>query len=156
MTVAVREVLEGDVPAVVALVTRVLSEFGLVFGVGAATDQQLHGLPASYREAGGRFWVAVEGEQLLGTCGVFPVAEGDLEVRKMYLDGAARGRGIGARLLDEAVSFARSVGARRLVLDTVDEMAQAIRFYEAYGFVRDDAQLRGSRCTRGYARLLDP
>ncbi|MBK7397587.1 MAG: GNAT family N-acetyltransferase [Myxococcales bacterium] len=152
--VVVREVVAGDVPAVVALVTRVLAEFGLVFGVGAATDDQLHALPGSYREAGGRFWVAVEGDQLLGTCGVFPVADGDLELRKMYLDGAARGRGVGKLLLDEAVSFARSVGARRLVLDTVDEMKQAIRFYEANGFARDDAQLRGSRCTRGYVRRL--
>ena len=115
--VVVREVVAGDVPAVVALVTRVLAEFGLVFGVGAATDDQLHALPGSYREAGGRFWVAVDGDQLLGTCGVFPVAEGDLELRKMYVTAAGRGQGLGARLLDVALAFARSVGAKAVVLE---------------------------------------
>jgi hypothetical protein len=41
-----------------------------------------------------------------------------------------------------------------MVLDTVEEMAHAIAFYEAHGFVRDDAQIRGARCTRGYSRSL--
>jgi putative acetyltransferase len=154
--VGVRPVTAADVPAVVRLVTDVLAEFGLEFGVGSATDQQLFSLPASYEDAGGRFWVAVDGAEVIGTCGVHPVADGDLEVRKMYLAPAARGRGVGARLLAEAVAFAEARGARRLVLDTVDEMAQAIRFYEAHGFRRDDSQVRGSRCTRGYVRELGP
>lgn len=56
--------------------------------------------------------------------------------------------------LETAVAFARGRGAKRLVLDTVDEMTRAIAFYEAHGFTRDDAYIRGSRCTRGYARTL--
>jgi putative acetyltransferase len=82
--------------------------------------------------------VATDDGALLGTCGVFPLGGGDWELRKMYLDAAARGRGVG----------------RRLVLDTTEQMTRAIAFYEANGFVRDDAQVRGSRCSRGYARTL--
>jgi hypothetical protein len=33
-------------------------------------------------------------------------------------------------------------------------MTRAITFYESQGFVRDDAQKRGARCTRGYLRVL--
>ena len=40
------------------------------------------------------------------------------------------------------------------LVDTIEEMADAIRFYEAHGFRRDDGQVRGSRCTRGYVREL--
>ena len=91
---------------------------------------------------------------LLGTCGVFPVAAATFELRKMYLRPAARGLGLGGRLLDVAAAWARDHGGRRLVLDTVETMTRAIAFYEAHGFVRDDAQMRGARCTRGYAREL--
>ena len=149
----IREVEETDVPSVIALVRGVLAEFGLELGVGAETDKQLFELPRSYAANGGRFWVADEGG-IVGTCGVFPVADGDLELRKMYLDPDTRGRGVGKALLERAVAFARAEGARRLVLDTVEEMRAAIRFYEANGFVRDDEQRRGSRCTRGYCRVL--
>ena len=72
----------------------------------------------------------------------------------MYLSPAARGRGVGVRLLDEAVAFARAEGGQRMVLDTVEAMTRAIAFYEAHGFVRDDAQIRGARCSRGYVRAL--
>jgi len=40
------------------------------------------------------------------------------------------------------------------VLDTTEQMTRAIRFYEDNGFVRDDAQRRGARCSRGYVREL--
>jgi hypothetical protein len=41
-----------------------------------------------------------------------------------------------------------------MVLDTVEQMKGAIGFYEANGFARDDTQIRGARCTRGYARTI--
>jgi putative acetyltransferase len=158
----IRPATADDVPAVVDLVRAVLAEFGIRFGVGSATDEQLLDLPGSYVDRGGAFWVAIGGDgALLGTCGVFPIdRDGDtdpprtFELRKMYLLGAARGLGLGRALLDEAVAFARARGGERLVLDTTEQMQRAIAFYEANGFVRDDAEIRGARCTRGYARRL--
>jgi GNAT superfamily N-acetyltransferase len=152
--VEIRLAERADVPGVIELVTETLAEFGLAFGVGAETDDQLRGLPASYADGGGAFWVALDGGALVGTCGVFPVAPDALELRKMYLRPAARGRGVGAQLLAEATAWARARGAAWLVLDTVEAMTRAIAFYEAHGFVRDDAQRRGSRCSRGYAKRL--
>ena len=148
----VRAVTAGDVPAVITLVTEVLAEFGLAFGEGSATDAELHELPASY--ASGAFWVADRGGELLGTCGMFPVAPNIYELRKMYLRPASRGHGLGKRMLDVAIAWARERGGTHVVLDTIHEMAQAIAFYEANGFVRDDAQIRGARCTRGYVRTI--
>ena len=151
----IRRVQTADVPSVVALVRETLAEFGLTFGQGAETDAPLLSLPASYESSGGAFWVATTATgALVGTCGVAPVAPGVFEVRKMYLRPAARGSGVAQRLLDECVTWARAHGGRRLVLDTIDAMDRAIRFYERNGFVRDDAEIRGSRCTRGYSRNL--
>jgi putative acetyltransferase len=150
----VRPVTADDVPAVVALITTTLAEFGLTFGVGSSTDDALRALPGSYTDGGGAFWLATHGGELLGTCGVYPLAPATFELRKMYLAPAARGTGLGARLLDVAIEWTRARGGRELVLDTVEEMTRAIAFYEAHGFVRDDAQVRGARCTRGYRRAL--
>lgn len=148
--VVVRAVRAEDAHGVVALVRDVLAEFGLRFGEGADTDAELARLPASYTGKGGAFWIAEQGGELVGTCGVAPVAEGTLELRKMYLRPAARGLGAGERLLREALAFARTSGARRVVLDTTEQMTRAIAFYERHGFVRDDAQIRGCRCSLGY------
>lgn len=145
-----RPVTATDVPKVIELVRATLAEFGLEFGKGAATDDQLVQLPGSYREAGGEFFVAYEGPELIGTAGVAPVEQGVFELRKMYLSPTVRGRGVGAALLKACLTHCRSQGARRVVLDTTEKMTAAIAFYERNGFIRDDTQVRGARCSRGY------
>jgi putative acetyltransferase len=153
--VLLREVMASDVPHIAALVTSVLAEFGLRFGEGSETDAQILALPRSYGDRGGCFWVATEPDgALLGCAGVFPVDVTTVELRKMYLHANARGRGVGKRLLESAVRWSVEQGATRMVLDTVEQMNRAIGFYEANGFVRDDTQIRGGRCTRGYVRVL--
>lgn len=152
--VDVRRVRATDVPAVIALVRDVLAEFGLELGKGAKTDDDLPKLPESYDDHGGAFWVAVGAGEIIGTCGVFPVGEDTLELRKMYLRPSARGLRLGKRLLDEALRFARANSVKRIVLDTTHQMTRAIAFYEANGFVRDDSEIRGARCSRGYVRIL--
>lgn len=154
MSVDIRRVREADVPTVVALVRDVLAEYGLKFGVGAKTDDEVLQLPRSYDEGGGAFWVAERDGEIIGTCGVFPVEPRTYELRKMYLLPAARGLGVGKKLLDEALRWTKAQGGERMVLDTIHEMTRAIAFYEANGFVRDDTQIRGARCSRGYARKI--
>ncbi len=151
MSHTIRPVEAADVGPVLALVRDSLAEFGLEFGVGSDTDEQLRGLPVSYATRGGAFLVAVDGAgTVIGTAGVYPVAAGVYELRKMYLRPAARGQGVAARLFDACLAFCRERQARQIVLDTLHEMTAAIDFYERRGFVRDDAQIRGARCSRGY------
>ncbi len=148
--VRLREVEERDVPPLAVLVREVLGEFGLEFGVGSATDEEVLRLPSSYVDRGGAFWIAEDEQGLLGSCGIFPLEPAIFELRKMYVHPRARGRGVGRALLVRAVAQARARGAAMLVLDTLHTMEDAIRLYERHGFVRDDAQIRGARCTRGY------
>jgi putative acetyltransferase len=150
-----RRVQAADVPAVVEVVRETLAEYGLTFGEGAATDAPLLALPASYEAEGGAFWVVTRPDgAVVGTCGVAPVEPGVFELRKMYLRPETRGTGVAQRLLETCVAWCRAQGGSRLVLDTIHEMTRAIRFYERNGFARDDTQVRGSRCSRGYARDL--
>ena len=152
-----RPITSAEVPAAIALVRATLPEFGLTFGEGSPTDAQMSALPGSYRDAGGEFFVALDdGGALLGTAGVMPVAPGVFELRKMYLRPATRGQGVGKKLLAACLAFCRERQAVSVVLDTLHEMKEAVAFYERNGFVRDDAQIRGSRCSRGYRLDLAP
>jgi ribosomal protein S18 acetylase RimI-like enzyme len=56
--------------------------------------------------------------------------------RMLAVDPAARGRGIGERLVLACLERARAAGKRRMVLSTDTRMAAAHRLYERLGFSR--------------------
>jgi putative acetyltransferase len=68
----------------------------------------------------------------------------------MYLRASLRGRGVGRKLLQIAIAWAREHQIERIVLDTTEEMRAARRLYEANGFVRTD----GAVPRQGQTRLL--
>jgi putative acetyltransferase len=57
------------------------------------------------------------------------------EVKRMYVAPAARGNGVGRRLLEDLEAFARSRGAQRLVLETGPLQVEALALYERAGFI---------------------
>ncbi|RBQ20261.1 MarR family transcriptional regulator [Spongiactinospora rosea] len=100
---------------------------GLVARIVA--DYADHHDPA--REAG---WIAeVDGER--AGC-VFCVRKDDetAQLRMLLVEPFARGLGIGGRLVDECVSFARAAGYRRIMLWTRHALTDARRLYQRAGF----------------------
>jgi putative acetyltransferase len=85
---------------------------------------------------GGQIFFVIEGEDVLGTCAVLPHGPGEYEIAKMAVAPAARGRGFGDRLMEAAVAFARSAGARKVVIVSNTRLGPAIRLYEKHRFVR--------------------
>jgi DNA-binding MarR family transcriptional regulator/GNAT superfamily N-acetyltransferase len=87
-----------------------------------------------------RAWIARDGGQRLGC--VFCARESDsvARLRLFLLEPAARGRGLGRRMLEECLGFARQAGYARMVLWTHESHRTACALYAAAGFQMTDAQ----------------
>ncbi|MFN3521204.1 MAG: GNAT family N-acetyltransferase [Phenylobacterium sp.] len=100
-----------------ALMARVVAEFIEAFDADRA-----------------RAFVVDRGGEILGSVFVADGGEGVAKLRLLYLEPAARGLGLGDRLVGECVAFARAAGYRQLSLWTQSVLTSARRIYAAHGF----------------------
>ena len=101
---------------------------------------------AARRDREAEVWVATpdDSEEILGTVTICPDGSmwrevskpGEGEFRMLAVAPAARGRGVGAALVDLVVDRFRRDGVRAIVMSTLPVMTSAHRIYEAVGFVR--------------------
>lgn len=83
-----------------------------------------------------RCWIAERNGRRIGFVCVVRQAPKVAKLRLLILEPSARGLGLGKRLVNACVRFARAAGYRKLVLWTQSELAAARAIYEKLGFRR--------------------
>jgi putative acetyltransferase len=92
----------------------------------------------------------------VGCGGIRPLGPGSGEVKRMYVEPAARGTGVAAALLRALEDHARGLDITRLLLETGTGQPDAIRFYQREGYEPIEAfgPYRGEPISRCFARDL--
>lgn len=109
-------------------------ELGLDIGFEALVASIAAAFAQAHDAQRERCWIAARGDEVLGS--VFLVRDTDAcaKLRLLFVEPAARGLGIGARLVDECVRFARTAGYREIKLWTNGRLMAARRIYQVAGF----------------------
>ena len=84
---------------------------------------------------GSQLWVALDGEEIIGSIAIVKAEDaGSAQLRWFLVDADHQGRGIGKRLLDEALKFCHEQGYHNVFLWTFRGLDAARHLYEEYGF----------------------
>ena len=94
--------------------------------------------PAEFRAAGGVFLIALDGSSDAACGGYRPVAFKEhpktVEIKRMYVRAAHRGKGLARLILKELEARAAKAGFERAILETGLRQTEAIALYHACGY----------------------
>lgn len=136
-SITIRDIEPRDNAELAQIIRASLAEFGANKPGTVYFDPTTDNLYLLFREQGSHYYVAESGSTLLGGAGIFPspgLPDGTCELVKMYLRPEARGKGLGRMLIDKCLETAREKGYKRVYLETMPELAKAVKTYERFGF----------------------
>jgi putative acetyltransferase len=96
--------------------------------------EEVAGLPGSYAPPGGRLLLAAVDGIPRGCVALQEIGSETCEMKRLYVQPEQRGTGLGRLLVARVLDEARSIGYRRIFLDTLPSMTQAQAMYRALGF----------------------
>lgn len=97
-------------------------------------EEELASLPGKYAPPAGNVWIADGAEGPVGIVAIRPLDADICEMKRLWVAEAARGSGLGRRLIEASFAGARAADYRRMRLDTIAGMEGALALYREYGF----------------------
>jgi DNA-binding MarR family transcriptional regulator/GNAT superfamily N-acetyltransferase len=109
-------------------------EYGWDETYEALAAEILAGFVKNHDPGSERSWVGERDGEVVGSVFVMRGSETVAKLRLLYVEPAARGLGLGRKLVDACIDFAREAGYRKLTLWTNDVLVPARRIYQHAGF----------------------
>ena len=87
-----------------------------------------------------RLWIAEAGQQIAGCIGIVGHSGAEAQLRWFLVLPAYRGKGLGRRLISEAIQFCRERGFKSIFLWTTSDLKAAAHLYRSSGFQKTEGQ----------------
>jgi GNAT superfamily N-acetyltransferase len=119
--------------------------------IARSLAEEIDKIAEYYSERKGGFWVAVDGQKIVGMFGLEPSSDGAMELRRMYVDPDLRRRGIARTMLAFAEQECRRRNRLRMNLSTSELQKEALALYQHAGYspVREEVAVVASNKTVG-------
>lgn len=129
----IRKSRAGDELGVLNLVKEVLEPYGLELNP-SGEDLDITNIPKYYMENHGDFEVIEFMGNIIGSYGIYRIDTETCELRKMYLKQNFQGMGLGNIMIENSFKIAKSLGYKRIILQTNSLLYKATKLYKKYGF----------------------
>ncbi|MFZ0490226.1 MAG: GNAT family N-acetyltransferase [Salegentibacter sp.] len=136
-TLKIREIQPEDNEQVAEVVRSVLVEMGVPKVGTAYEDKALDDMCKTYEHPRMDYFVVEENGKVIGGAGIAPLPgheEKICELQKMYFLPEARGKGLGAQMMDTCLKFAKAEGFSQCYIETLPYMEHARKLYKRTGF----------------------
>ena len=97
-------------------------------------ENELKIIDRQYSKPAGSLLLVFHNGQAIGCAGIRQLDAETAELKRMYVQEAYRGRGIGVELLKRSLQLAKALGYKKIKLDTLKDMAKAQELYRSFGF----------------------
>jgi putative acetyltransferase len=133
----IRPIAATDNPFIATIIRDTLAEFGANHPGTVYYDPTTDALFELFQQQRAVYNIAELNGRIVGGGGIYPT-EGlptdTCEFVKMYLVPAARGTGLGRRLIEQCLVQAKEQGFSKVYLESMPELKQALKVYEKFGF----------------------
>jgi putative acetyltransferase len=135
--ITIRNIGPGDNAELAKIVKDTLAEFGANRPGTVYYDPTTDHLYELFQKEGAAYFVAGLNNEIVGGGGIYPtegLPEDTCELVKMYLLPKARGMNLGRTMIEKCLAFAKEAGYKKVYLETMPELKQALNVYAKFGF----------------------